>query len=247
MFIQKKLINKNIMNTKPLDWNDQLINKFWDFYSQFPEEYFTYKYGKNIVDQIATHFARGSNVLDYGCGTGFLIRHFIDKGFDTYGTDSSPKSIDFVNNQYKNSPKFKGAFLLDEIIELDTKFDIIPVIEVIEHLNDEHLTLLLNNIKKLLSPNGKVILTTPNEENLESSTVFCPNCEHTFHRWQHLRKWSKISLSEALFNNGFKVESCYTTDFSINRTNDPLKKVYRNIKRRFISSKKPHLVAVCKM
>lgn len=233
------------MKAVPLSWNDQLVNKFWDFYSQFPEEYFTYRYGKNIVDQIAIHFTPGSTVLDYGCGTGFLIKHFLDKGFETYGADSSPKSVDFVNVQYKGLQNFKGAFLLSEIMDLNKKFDIIPVIEVIEHLNDDHLTLLLNNVKKLLAPNGKVILTTPNEENLEASTVYCPNCEHTFHRWQHLRSWSKASLSEAVTNNGFKISSCYTTDFSINVTSNPFKNAYRGLRSKLFPSAKPHLVAVC--
>jgi len=233
------------MQTEPLLWNDQLINKFWDFYSQFPEEYFTYKYGKNIVDELTSNIQPGSKILDYGCGTGFLIKHFIDKGFETYGTDTSPKSLYFVNAQYKNSSNFKGAYLLEEILNLDIKFDVIPVVEVIEHLNDEHLSILLGNIKKLLSKNGKAILTTPNEENLRNSTIFCPKCEHTFHRWQHLRSWSISSLSEALLRNGLKIERCYTTDFSIIKTNNPLKKIYRNLRGQILSSAKPHLIAVC--
>jgi len=59
----------------------------------------------------------------------------------------------------------------------------------------------------LLRPNGKLVLTTPNEENLDASKIICPNCSAVFHRMQHVRNWSADALAERLAANGFSCSS----------------------------------------
>jgi 2-polyprenyl-3-methyl-5-hydroxy-6-metoxy-1,4-benzoquinol methylase len=183
------------MKAQPIVWDEKLVIKFWDYYSQYPEMYFTYQFGGNIVNVLSQKVEPGSTILDYGCGTGFLIKHFIKSGFETYATDTSSDSIDFVNKQYEGEKNFKGAYLLDDIFKLNMKFDVIFVIEVIEHLTDEFLVPLVENVKKLGKPGTKIIFTTPNKENLDDSIVYCPVCDHTFHRWQHVRSWNVESLT----------------------------------------------------
>lgn len=235
------------MKTSPLAWDEKLIIKFWDYYSHFPEKYFTYQFGGNIVNTLAKEVKPGSKILDYGCGTGFLIDHFLGKAFDTYGADTSPASVQFVNEKYKNRTAFKGAFLIDDILRLDKRFDAIFIVEVIEHLTDEFLFPLISNVKRMINPGGKIIFTTPNNENLEDSEVYCPVCEHTFHRWQHMRSWSAESLSAVLKTNGLNVINCYGTDFSAAIPDAFLKKVKHRIRNFFFSQPAPHLVAVCSL
>ena len=183
------------MKATPMAWDEKLVVKFWDYYSQYPELYFTYQYGANIVNILSQYLKPTGSLLDYGCGTGFIIKHFVKKGFETYGADTSSKSVEFVNKQYIEEPNFKGAYLMDDLFKLNKRFDVIFVVEVIEHLTDEFLVPLVENVKKLGTAGSKIIFTTPNNERLDDSVVYCPVCGHTFHRWQHVRSWNRRSLA----------------------------------------------------
>jgi len=233
------------MKAAPIVWDENLVIKFWDYYSQYPELYFTYQFGGNIVNVLSQYVKPGAAILDYGCGTGFIIKHFIGKGFETYGADTSSQSVEFVNKQYKGEPNFKGAYLLEDLFKLNKKFDVICVVEVIEHLTDEFLVLLVENVKKLGNPGSKIIFTTPNNERLDDSVVYCPICEHTFHRWQHVRSWNVQSLSSFMENHGLKVDNCFATDFSSVEPKGMMKKLKHSVRKFFYSSSQPHLVAIC--
>jgi len=233
------------MKTTPIVWDEKLVIKFWDYYSQYPELYFTYQFGGNIVNILSQYVKPGAAILDYGCGTGFIIKHFINNGFETYGADTSSQSVDFVNKQYRDQPNFKGAYLLDDLFKLNKKFDVICVVEVIEHLTDEFLVPLVENVKKLGNPGSKIIFTTPNNERIEDSVVYCPVCEHTFHRWQHVRSWNVQSLTSFMKKNGLIVNNCFVTDFSNVPPEGMMKKLKHSVRTFFYSSPQPHLVAIC--
>jgi len=171
--------------------------------------------GGNIADYIYDSFPDKRNILDYGCGPGFLIEHLLKKDFFVTGLEFSKNSLQLVSQKFSKINNFSGAFEYNGIIEKDLKFDIITLVEVIEHLNDLYLRKTLNNIKSVLNRNGVLVITTPNDEDLKNSTVFCPNCDHVFHRWQHLRSWSIESLSEYLLENGFIINDVFTTNFSM--------------------------------
>jgi 2-polyprenyl-3-methyl-5-hydroxy-6-metoxy-1,4-benzoquinol methylase len=200
-----------------LEWNDAQVKSFWDFYSQYPELYFTYQYGDKIVETIWPHMHENSMVLDYGCGTGFLMKYLLKKPVKVYGTDSSEDSLKSVILNFGNEENFKGAFNVDQISsdkKFEGFFDAVCLIEVVEHLTDEHMRIVLTNIKKLLKKGGRVIITTPNEEDLSASLVYCPVSQKIFHRWQHMRSWSGDTLSKYLQRYGFSALKVFTCDFS---------------------------------
>lgn len=233
------------MKATPIVWDEKLVIKFWDYYSQYPELYFTYQFGGNIVNVLSQYVKPSGAILDYGCGTGFIIKHFVNKGFETYGADTSSQSVEFVNKQYKGQPNFKGAYLLEDLFKLNKKFDVICVVEVIEHLTDEFLVPLVENVKKIGNPGSKIIFTTPNNERLDDSVVYCPVCEHTFHRWQHVRSWNVQSLPSFMEGHGLKVDNCFATDFSSVAPEGMMKKLKHSVRKFFYSSPQPHLVAIC--
>ena len=227
-----------------IEWTEENVKNFWNFYAQFPEMYFTYQYGEKIVSRLSKYLRGKSNVLDYGCGTGYLIAHLLNSTLEVTGVDFSEDSIEVVNNKFKSKNNFKGAFQPGDIVQnenLKNKFEIITLIEVIEHLDDYYLEETIANLKKLVSQNGIVIFTTPNDENLQDSLVYCPESKKVFHRWQHVRSWSATSLEDYLSGSGFKTIAIFTTDFSREKN---LSSFFQSI---FVKKKYPHLVFVCSL
>lgn len=200
---------------KKLEWNDEMMGNFWDFESEVHQgQYFTNLAGEFIVQYFEKYLLQAKNVLDWGTGPGFLIKRLLDKNLDVYALDFSQNSISIVNEKYKGEARFKGAFLLEGLKKQNLKFDLIMLVEVIEHLNDQYLEQTFLEIKDFLSDNGICIITTPNDEDLNQSIVLCPHCLQYFHRVQHLRSWSRESLSEYVKKMGFGVVDLFTTSFS---------------------------------
>ena len=113
------------------------------------------------------------------------------------------------------------------------------MIEVVEHLTDDVIESIFEQLKPLLKQNGRILLTTPNNEDLSKSTRYCPNCSTSFHEWQHIRSWSQDSLEAFMNKMGFETDFTNITDFS----SLTLKRKLINFLRRvFNGSDYPHLV-----
>lgn len=227
---------------KKLEWNNINIKKFWDFHSKNnPQDFFTYQYGAYISKLVKIKVE--DKVLDYGCGSGDLVDHLCLSSKNVYGMDFATEAVHSVQERYKNNSSFNNCFTYDEILKDESTYDIIYVVEVIEHLTDRYLCELFVNLKNLTHSGSKIVITTPNDENLSSNTVYCPQCDHTFHMWQHVRNWSKDSLSDYVFSKGFSDFSTFTFNFSVKSTNF-LKRIFNQILTTFQLRKNPHLVII---
>lgn len=240
-----------IKQYKMMEWTDEKIKKFWDYESQFPENYFTYQVGKSVIDRLHKYFSHAQNALDYGAGAGFLIPHLMKKGIVVSALDFSPDSLVAINKKFDGNNYFSGAFTLEELLSSEKRFDLIMVIEVIEHLNNDYLIKLMDNIIHLLAKNGVAIFTTPNDEDLSKSMVYCPESYVVFHRWQHVRSWSEKSLHVFVSQNGFEIIDIFTTNFSLPAKRWSLLTGIRTVIKGLLSKsekqeKLPHLVAIIK-
>lgn len=91
------------------------------------------------------------NLLDIGCGVGVLSESYSNyTGVDT--------DIDSINIAKKNYP-FSRFLTFEEFNNTNEKYDTISALAVIEHVKNPIAFLL--NLKKHLSKNGIIILTTP--------------------------------------------------------------------------------------
>lgn len=231
-----------------LEWTPERVSKFWDYQSRFPHQYFTYLYGDVILDRLDRLLRGRGSVLDYGCGTGFMIEHMLRRGYTVTGLDFSPESVRGVDAKFKGKAGFRGAQHVDDLMRTGARFDAILVFEVIEHLSDEYLDLTARNLKQLLNPGGIVVVTTPNGERLEDLHVFCPGCESVFHRWQHIRSWTEESLPAAMRAKGFRVDEVFTTDFTMSFRKGARQELKRRVKRMLgRGDRDPHLVCVCSL
>ena len=229
---------------KNLEWTDELVSRFWAYHARTPEVYFTQKLGDRIVLRLRKYFRAKENILDYGCGVGSLLHHLLQFDCRVTGVDFSKESVAQTAKLLGGRQNFMGAFTIKEIVRRKSQFDAIFMIEVIEHLNDHYLSETIENIGKLLAPGGVLMITTPNDEDLESNTVYCPSCNSRFHNTQHMRTWNAESLSQFVQRSGLSVVTTFTTDFTLSFRRKPLWFVFNELLYGLRRRKRPHLVCV---
>jgi len=150
---------------KMIDWTDDKIKKYWDFLSQYPDQYFTYQVGGEFVKRMSKYIVNATNILDYGAGPGHLIPYLLKTNSYIYALEFSDESAKKMFNQYNTAKGFKGVFTYEELVNKQMRFDVIIIVEVIEHLNMNPLP-VLQEINRILKPDGILYITTPNQVNL---------------------------------------------------------------------------------
>ena len=107
------------------------------------------------------------NVLEIGCGTGFLTRHIINdlKIKKLLINDISPEVISYIE---KITPYCSYIIGDMESITFDSKFDIITSNAAFQWAED--LETMVNRFHNILRPNGVLAFTTFGERNFEQMT-----------------------------------------------------------------------------
>ena len=94
-------------------------------------------------------------VADVGFGTGFGM-HLLAQHAEVVGYEIDENGIKFASDVFP-ALTFKYGDIRDGI---ESKFDFVIMIDVLEHIRQDKKT--LENAKKMLKPDGKLILSTPN-------------------------------------------------------------------------------------
>ncbi len=232
---------------KNVVWTEQKIKRFWDIEARLPERYFTAQAGAVLVRHLGRFLAGRRRVLDYGCGTGELIPHLLKLGCEVTGLDFSEDSTRIASSRCADFANFRGAFTIENFPKQERCFDAVLAVELIEHLDDDQLKLTFDRFKTYLEDDGILLLTTPNDEDLSSSMVHCPECEAVFHRYQHVRRWSVETLAGYLTKSGFDIVDSYAVDITVSWKRSKLG-YFKNLFSVLLQSgvKRPNLVAVCK-
>ena len=150
----------------------------------------------NHVKLIRTWGKPGEKVLDFGAGTGLFTSYLKMEGFLVEGVEFSKKAIDYAMKRY--GLKFFGS--LNELkAETAQLFDIITMIEVIEHLKNPYY--ILERLYPILKPGGTIYISTPNRNGI--------NARLNRNEWReakkpfHLVLFNKLSLKKMLADTGF--------------------------------------------
>ena len=167
------------------------------------------------------------------------------------GIDSSARAVDEVLARFGTHPLLLGALQgdFDHIPLNDNEAGTIFLIEVLEHMDNNFMAKAFDEMRRVLKEGGHLIVTVPNEENLEAKKIACPECGCVFHRVQHMQSFNRQSLAEMLHDHGFQVEFCKGLNF-FDFSGDKLSRV-TGFGRRVISifrhSSPPHLLAIGKL
>lgn len=170
---KQKMIEKIIEYSKKPKAFEKSTNKFWDdeyiskqMLSAHLDKNFdaatrieeTVKKTVEFISEIAkkNHI---KSMLDMGCGPGIYCEMFHKQGLVVSGLDLSLRSIEYARNvaeQNESQIKYYNQNYLD--ISIDDQFDMITLIYCdYGVLSKAERKILLNNMKKLLKPNGLFI------------------------------------------------------------------------------------------
>ncbi|MEW6655475.1 MAG: class I SAM-dependent methyltransferase [Aquificota bacterium] len=142
-------------------------------------------------------------LLDIGCGNGYFLAQMRDLGWDVAGVEPDPNAVKVAREEF-GLKVFQGT--IEEINFPENSFDVITMNHVIEHVLDP--IALLSECKRILKPNGKLIVITPNIKSLG----------HRFFKqdWRglepprHIYLFSSRSLITSAEKAGLKVKKVFT-------------------------------------
>jgi ubiquinone/menaquinone biosynthesis C-methylase UbiE len=100
----------------------------------------------------------GNKILEGGCGDGFFVYELEKYGFDCTGVDFATKTVTAINKHFPQLKVYQG-----DVRKLEFKtssFDGYWSLGVIEHFYQGY-TEILNEIKRVLKPDGYAFVTFP--------------------------------------------------------------------------------------
>jgi len=163
------------------------------------------RYVKNLL--VEKKGEKRGSILDVGCGLGEFLIVARDAGWDAKGVELSKYSADIAKKKFKLDV-FNGR--LDDVNttgKFKEKFDVITMIEVIEHLPNP-----LENLKKcheLLKHQGIIVIQTGDVESLYSKIK---GKNWPYYLAGHLNYFSRRTLKRMLEKAGFEVIKIYSGD-----------------------------------
>jgi 2-polyprenyl-3-methyl-5-hydroxy-6-metoxy-1,4-benzoquinol methylase len=138
---------------------------------------------------------KDSRILDLGCGDGFILRWLKSEGYEcAWGVDYSSEAIEEARKAgIENVCQASASeFLKDKA----GKYDVIFMLDFLEHFRKEEVLPLLDLVYKALSKEGVVIIRTPNGCSPLASM-------YRYYDFTHENMFTVWSLSQVLRATGF--------------------------------------------
>ena len=140
------------------------------------------------VTLINSFNTQNKTVLDIGAGTGDFLHACQLKGWSVSGVEP--------NDGARKIALEKGIELSDDFFSIEEmRFDVITLWHVLEHV--ENLQTYIQQIKKVLKPNGVLIIAVPNYKSFDA--VYYKQYWAAFDVPRHLWHFSQFSIQK-LFN-----------------------------------------------
>lgn len=151
--------------------NDSIDKK--GYAENYTKDYYTselYDYTSYRLDRIVS-LARpgaGRRILDIGCGPGEVAVRCAKRGSEVYGVDVSKDAL-MLGAERCSREKVEVKFLEfdgEKVPFRDSTFDSIILSDVVEHLEDETLEVILRECKRLLKGDGRLVIHTSPSRNI---------------------------------------------------------------------------------
>ena len=149
-------------------------------------------------------FEPGSRILDYGSGLGTYMHFFKAKGAKISGVELSQTMVEQSRVQGLDV-NLVDSF--DKIPYSDGEFDVIFLMQVLEHLHNPHV--IMEELSRVLARDGKIYIAVPNGRSIWAK-VFG---RHWLSGWFtpfHLFLYSSKSLGLLAAGHGLRVNRIWT-------------------------------------
>jgi O-antigen biosynthesis protein len=147
--------------SKMLEWTGERYLPWLEDASMNYEHLHRYAY--------AAEFVQNKRVLDLACGEGYGSYLLAGRAAAVVGIDIDKQTVKHATNKYlKSNLDFKVGSITDIPVEGNNIFDVVVCFEAIEHV-EEHES-LLKGVKRLLTPAGLFIVSTPNKRTYSDET-----------------------------------------------------------------------------
>jgi SAM-dependent methyltransferase len=129
---------------------------------------------RQYLDEVST----SSKVLEIGPGTGELLQILKDKGVLAVDIiDNDPAILNYCKKKFKIRSTILSTSL-DLSKSLKSKYDLIVLTQVFEHIPKSSYLNWIKNLYSSLNPGGNIIITVPNGANPLSGTERYGDLQH---------------------------------------------------------------------
>jgi SAM-dependent methyltransferase len=179
-----------------------------------------------MLEDCSFHLGSMRSVLEFGCGTGRVLRHFRNiAGLRLAGTDANPEPIEWDR---KNLPEidFYHNQLTPPLTFEDQSFDLIYALSVFTHIPLELQRSWLDELRRVLVPGGYLLCTVTDDAvtyqlnpqdraqlKRDGALTFDRNHPRSSYSTQVLGSWDVFQTRDqvrAAFSVGFDI-LCYTS------------------------------------
>jgi SAM-dependent methyltransferase len=138
---------------------------------------------------VLRHVSREDHILEVGCGTGYMLcRPLAKLGYHVEGIDLDAASIERGQELLRAEGLDPGILACRPLAAAPGQPSVVIASEVLEHLQDSELVLLLGEVRSRLGRGGRLLVTVPNG-----------------YGWFELEQllWWKLKIGQLLFRSGF--------------------------------------------
>lgn len=158
---------------------------------------------EKILDMVERFKCKGT-LLDVGCAFGYLLESAQKRNWEVLGVEMSEYASGEAQKKIGIGKVMTGDFLGMALPK--SYFDVITMVDVIEHVFDTEL--FLKKCLDLLKPSGLLVIVTPN---LGGLLYKCLGNYWPHFNSAHVTYFSTKSIDKVLKMNGFRV--LFTTSF----------------------------------
>jgi len=157
-----------------------------------------------LTKLVQSHFPadRRSAILDLGCGHGALIHFARREGYSNIrGVDFSPEQVAAARRLGIEGVE-EGHLLATLASQTDGSLDVVVAFDVIEHFTRDELLGFVDQVQRVLRPEGRWIIHTPNGESPFSGRMRYWDLTHEL-------AFTRTSICQLLLSSGFSRVRCF--------------------------------------
>lgn len=155
-----------------------------------------------LYNEIISMKKKDVRILEVGCGSGLYITLPIKLFLMRDNIHGDIRGIDIANSSIQKAKEFAqkhgvdpDIFVCKDVSEIpDNSYDFVICSEVLEHIDNENIEEMVNNLIRVCKPGGGILITVPNGKgSYEKGQI----------RWKKFQKWMdspKIAKARKIYH-----------------------------------------------